>query len=174
MLQAFPEALLNIELKPDPGALGSYEGQIAELLIRYGRKDDVMVASFLDPPATLFKAQAPCISTSVPTAQVAALYLSSQGPQPMPPFPLHHAFQVPPDTAEFGEVPDELAIPIVNEDFIADAHAAGLAVHVWTINDCAEMVRLLELGVDGLLSDVPALLARVLAQPVGQWSCEGL
>jgi len=171
---AFPEALLNIELKIDPAAAGSYEGQMATLLKRYGRKDNVMVASFFDPQATLFKAQAPCISTSVPTAQVTALVLGSQGPAPMPPVPLHHAFQVPPDTTELGELSDFPGVPIATADFIADAHAAGLAVHVWTLNDCAEMVEFLRRGADGLMSDKPALLAQVLAQPAGEWSCEGL
>ncbi len=173
-LAAFPEALLNIELKIDPAAAGSYEGQMATLIKQYGRKDNVMVASFFDPQATLFKLQAPCVSTSVPTGQVTALVLASQGPLPMPPLPLHHAFQVPPDTTELGELSDLPGVPITTPDFIADAHAAGLAVHVWTINDCPEMVKFLQMGADGLMSDKPALLAKVLAQPVGQWSCDGL
>ncbi|MDD9893766.1 MAG: glycerophosphodiester phosphodiesterase family protein [Gammaproteobacteria bacterium] len=63
---------------------------------------------------------------------------------------------------------------MVTEDFVNDAHNAGLAVHVWTINDCPEMVRILNLGVDAIMTDRPLLLEQVLAQPEGQWSCDGL
>lgn len=164
ILQAFPNALINIELKPDTENQGSYETKLADLLKAYGRNDDVIVASFLDPPATLFKAQAPCVSTSYPTAQAAANVASSQGPSMMADVGLHDAFQVPPS----------LGVEVVTQDFVDDAHSANLAVHVWTINSCEEMVRLLNLGVDAIMTDRPGLLERVLAQTPGQWSCAGL
>lgn len=164
ILQAFPDVLINIELKPDPDSTGSYETKVADLLKAYGRNDDVIVASFIDVPAALFKAQAPCVSTSVPTGQAAAYVLSGQGPLPMLPVLAHHAFQVPPS----------LGIEVVTQDFIDDAHAQNIAVHVWTINSCDEMVRLLNLGVDAVMTDRPGLLEDVLAQTPGSWSCEGL
>ena len=164
ILQAFPDILINIELKPDPDSTGSYETKVADLLKAYGRNDDVIVASFIDVPAALFKAQAPCVSTSVPTGQAAAYVLSGQGPLPMLPVLGHHAFQVPPS----------LGIEVVTQDFIDDAHAQNIAVHVWTINGCDEMVRLLQLGVDAVMTDRPRLLEKVLAQTPGSWSCEGL
>lgn len=164
ILQAFPDILINIELKPDPDSTGSYETKVADLLKAYGRNDDVIVASFIDVPAALFKAQAPCVSTSVPTGQAAAYVLSGQGPLPMLPVIGHHAFQV----------PTSLGIEVVTQDFVDDAHAQNVAVHVWTINSCAEMVRLLNLGVDAVMTDRPGLLEKVLAQTPASWSCEGL
>ncbi len=163
-LSAFPDQLINIELKPDPDSTGSYEKQVADLLLAYGRHTDVMVASFLDTAASLFKAAAPCVSTSVPTAQAAFYVGSSKGPAPMVPPAGHQAFQVPP----------ALGVEVVNADFVADAHEAGMAVHVWTINTCEEMVSLLDLDVDGIMTDEPVLLEKVLAQPPGNRSCEGL
>jgi glycerophosphoryl diester phosphodiesterase len=51
----------------------------------------------------------------------------------------------------FGRAP--FTTPIVTRAFIAEAHELGLQVHAWTVNDHAEMERLLDLGVDGIMSD---------------------
>ena len=51
---------------------------------------------------------------------------------------------------------------LVDERFVAAAHRAGMAVHVWTVNDIESMERLVDLGVDGIISDVPTTLSGVL------------
>ncbi|MGB1580947.1 MAG: glycerophosphodiester phosphodiesterase family protein [Nevskiales bacterium] len=173
-LQAFPNNLINVELKPDTDGTGNYEAQMAGLLVSYGRITDVMVASFVDTAANNFKLAAPCVSTSVPLGQAAAVILASQGPLPMAPLPVHHAFQVPPDTSQISQIPEPLLVEVVNQDMVNDAHAANLAVHVWTINDCPTMIEMLELGVDGVMTDRPLLLEKVLGQPEDSRSCEGL
>jgi glycerophosphoryl diester phosphodiesterase len=55
-------------------------------------------------------------------------------------------------------------ITVVDEQFVAAAHDAGLAVHVWTINDEKEMGRLLDLGVDGIVTDIPTPLVELLEE----------
>jgi glycerophosphoryl diester phosphodiesterase len=47
---------------------------------------------------------------------------------------------------------------------IAAYHSAGVEVHIWTINDPAEMTRLLDAGVDGLVSDRADIALEVLAK----------
>jgi glycerophosphoryl diester phosphodiesterase len=51
---------------------------------------------------------------------------------------------------------------------VAAAHARGLPVHVWTIDDPDEMARLLDLGVDGIMTDRPDLLKDLLVAR-GEW-----
>jgi glycerophosphoryl diester phosphodiesterase len=57
---------------------------------------------------------------------------------------------------------------VVTQGFVRRCHRAGLQVHVWTINQRAEMQRLLALGVDGLISDRADILADVMAER-GSW-----
>jgi glycerophosphoryl diester phosphodiesterase len=59
-------------------------------------------------------------------------------------------------------------LPLLDARFVATARRRGVGVHAWTINDRAEMERLLDLGVDAILSDRPTLLKQVLTDR-GQW-----
>ena len=58
---------------------------------------------------------------------------------------------------------------LVDERFLAAAHARGLQVHVWTVDTVEESTALLDLGVDGLMTDRPAMLRELLEQR-GQWT----
>jgi glycerophosphoryl diester phosphodiesterase len=69
--------------------------------------------------------------------------------------PLARALQIP---VRFGDV------ELVTEESLAAAHGQGLEMHVWTVNEEAEMERLLRLGVDGVMSDFPARLVAVAAR----------
>jgi glycerophosphoryl diester phosphodiesterase len=57
---------------------------------------------------------------------------------------------------------------LVDGHFLAAAHRLGLPVHVWTVNDATEMGQLLDLGVDGVMTDRADVLREVLTQR-GQW-----
>ena len=59
-------------------------------------------------------------------------------------------------------------VPVVDRWFVRGAHKRGMKVHVWTIDAESEMERLLDLGVDGLMTDSPTLLKRVLMRR-GRW-----
>jgi glycerophosphoryl diester phosphodiesterase len=66
--------------------------------------------------------------------------------------------------ADCVQVPrQEGPVPIVTSRFLRAGHRAGLPVHVWTINEEASMHELLELGVDGIMSDRLRLLRKVFA-----------
>jgi glycerophosphoryl diester phosphodiesterase len=59
-------------------------------------------------------------------------------------------------------------VPLVTSRFVDAAHRNGIQVHVWTIDDRDEMVRLLDLGVDGIMTDRPQVLKELLVER-GAW-----
>jgi glycerophosphoryl diester phosphodiesterase len=63
-------------------------------------------------------------------------------------------------------------VRIVDEPFLERCHRRGLQVHVWTVDDADEMRRLLDLGVDGLMTDRPTLLRQVLSERDAWFSAE--
>ena len=58
---------------------------------------------------------------------------------------------------------------MVNRKLVETAHKYGLLIHVWTVNEPSEMETLLDLGVDGLITDRPDLLKDVLTAR-DQWA----
>jgi glycerophosphoryl diester phosphodiesterase len=155
---AFPGVLLNLDIKRTSPDVEPYESLLAEELLRLEITDSVIVASFHDEAIQRFRTFAPGVATSGATQETAAFYFSHlEGTPIVPPV---CSFQVP---ATYGN------IDVVTSSFVDAAHQAGVAVHVWTINDEEEMTRLLDVGVDGLVSDRPTLLARVLADRGCAW-----
>jgi glycerophosphoryl diester phosphodiesterase len=62
----------------------------------------------------------------------------------------------------------QIPVSVATEPFLRRAHAAGLQVHVWTVNDRNVMTGLLDLGFDGIMTDETEMLRDVLAAR-GQW-----
>ena len=158
VLEAFPRELINIEIKATAPATTPYEDKLAALLAEFGRGSDTIVVSFTDNATEAFKLFNADVSTAVGTAQAGAFWASAQGPLPGAPNPRHHALQVP---IELN------GVTVVTPEFVQKAHANGLAVHVWTINDRPTMEWLLDIGVDGVMTDRPTLLEQVLAERNG-------
>ncbi|MGH3443063.1 MAG: glycerophosphodiester phosphodiesterase [Nitriliruptorales bacterium] len=176
VLETFPDTFINIEVKrttvdndPEADSTG-YEAELVALLREFGRSDDVIVVSFHDQATATFKALAPEVSTALGLAETAAFFTASGGslqdhpaplaPAPGAPFLQHHAIQ-PPITFPLGPVTAQ----VVSEDLVADAHAHGLAVHVW-LNESEENAEtyawLLDVGVDGIMTSRPSRLADFL------------
>lgn len=159
VLEQFPGVILNLDIKRTAPAVTPYEETLAALLRRFDRSEDVIVASFLDAATDAFSACAPEIPTSAGTLAVSAFYqavAAGETPAPMG----HVALQVPHRVGE---------LELVNEAFVEAAHRAGLAVHAWTIDDESEMGELVDMGVDGIITDLPTELDAVLCRHDVKW-----
>ena len=155
---AFPGVLLNLDIKRTSPDVEPYEALLGEELRRLERTRSVIVASFHDDAIQRFRSFAPDVATSAATNETATFYFTSlEGAPVVPPA---STFQVP---ATYGE------IDVVTESFVSAAHDAGVAVHVWTINEVDEMARLVDLGVDGIVSDRPTPLAALLKKRGCAW-----
>ena len=156
LLERFPHAFFNIDIKSATAVR-----PLARLLDRTQTHDRVCVASFSHRRIAEFRGHSRGrVLTAASPPEVAALRFSP-GPLrgSLPPGPGPGPLQVP---HRFR------GVPVVTAGLVARAHRAGRQVHVWTIDDPREMHQLLDLGVDGLMTDRTDLLREVLLAR-GQW-----
>jgi glycerophosphoryl diester phosphodiesterase len=146
ILAAWPDLRVNIDPKHD-----SAVEPLAAVLADANALDRVCIGSFSDRRLTRLRQRfGPRLCTSLGPKGVARLRAASFG-APSGRF-----------DANCVQVPVGRRVRLVDDRFIQTAHGRGLAVHVWTIDDPAEMHALLDLGVDGIMTDRPAVLRQVL------------
>lgn len=154
LLEAFPDARWNVDVKAESALL-----PLLDLIRRTRAWDRVCVGSFSE--ARVVRAQrlsGPRLATSFGIRGVLALRLRSLGL----PVPVRAS-------AVCAQVPEgQYGVPVVDRRFVRTAHALGLQVHVWTVNDAERMAALLDLGVDGIMTDHTETLRKVL-QDRGTW-----
>ncbi len=156
LLGAWPDARFNIDVKDEPAVQ-----PLAGLLGRTGAWDRVCITSFSARRLSAVRRALPrpvCMSTSPLGA--AALRL---GAPPRAIAARLHRLSV-----RCTQIP----IRVATEPYVGRAHAAGLQVHVWTVNDREVMGRLLDMGVDGIMTDETEALREVLTAR-GQWHPRG-
>jgi glycerophosphoryl diester phosphodiesterase len=150
LLGAWPEVRVNIDPKHDAAA-----EPLADVIVRTGAVDRVCVAAFSDRRTERVKAKVgPALCTGMGPRQVAQLVSASRGMLGARSLRAPCA-QVPPHQGRLA---------LVTERFVSTAHRLGVQVHVWTIDDRDEMARLLDLGVDGIMTDRPNVLKDLLVE----------
>jgi len=163
LFDAFPQVRFNIDLK----AAGAVPA-LAAFLDERDAHDRVVVGSFAVRRLRAFRRiTAGKVPTSAHPLEVIAYLLSPSARLARLAGDDFVAFQVPHRHTVWGRV-----VPVVTKRFVERAHRAGKQVHVWTIDDPEEMTELLDLGVDGLMTDRTDLLKEVLVAR-GQWPTEG-
>jgi glycerophosphoryl diester phosphodiesterase len=157
LLGAWPDVRFNLDIKA-AGVLAP----LVRLVRRMKVADRLCLASFSDARlAAARRLFGPAMCTSLGPRGVAALRLSSYSPR---------AAGLVRINAGCAQVPLQLGgRALVDERFVTAAHARGLQVHVWTVDTEEEATTLLDLGVDGIMTDRPAML-RDLLERRGQWT----
>ncbi|RCW40503.1 glycerophosphoryl diester phosphodiesterase [Halopolyspora algeriensis] len=157
VLEELPEALLNIDVKVD-----SAVRPVLDALERHNAWDRVCLASFDHGRLrALRRGGGPRVLTSMSKRSAATLWAGARlGGGPLRPWVHGCAAQVP---ALHGRV------RVIDSRFVALAHRWGREVHAWTIDAADEMEYLLDLGLDGLMTDRPDVLREVLRRR-GQWA----
>jgi glycerophosphoryl diester phosphodiesterase len=142
VLEAWPDARLNLDVKA-----GEAVRPLIDLVRRTNVLDRICVGSFSDARLAAVRAGlGPKLCTSLGPREVVRLRLG-----------LYRG------AAGCAQTPARLGgVPITDSRMVAYAHRRGLQVHVWTVNEEAEMNRLLDLGVDGIMTDRADLLRDVL------------
>jgi glycerophosphoryl diester phosphodiesterase len=150
---AWPDVRVNIDPKHDHAV-----EPLASVLRKCGAVDRVCIGAFSDDRLERVRALLPGVCTSLGPIGTLQLGLAALGeevpdlPSPCVQVPTHY-----------------METEIVTPAFIDAAHRRDMQVHVWTIDEAGEMTRLLDLGVDGIMTDRPKVLRDVLQQR-GQWT----
>ena len=155
LFQRYPDMRMNIEIKQETPSMVR---PFCQLIHTYNMQDKLLVATFHKATVEEFRAECPDVITSMVEPEIQlffglnAAYLGALFQAP------GTAFQVPTTSSLplIGEV------DVITERFVRVAHSHNIQVHAWTINDPAEMERLIALGVDGIITDRPDLLLDVV------------
>lgn len=147
VFEAFPDAYYNLEIKD---ADAEYEGELYQLILAHGLRDHVCWGSSNDDSAERLRAQDPDIAIYYPMEAATCFVLAvTNVNDPMTQCLRHYDALNLPEGSSTAEV-------------VAAAHANGIAVYTWTINDQARMEALFALGVDGIITDRPDILRAVI------------
>jgi glycerophosphoryl diester phosphodiesterase len=153
VLQEFPGVSVNIDMKEGRQGI---EAAVLAVLREAGAEGRSLVVSSRHGAVRRFRRiSGGRISTGASRWETGVFYLLSRLRLERLIRPDYDALQVP---------LQHRGIPLVTRRFVQAAHARGVRVDVWTINEAGEMRRLLDLGVDVIMTDRPETLARVLRE----------
>jgi glycerophosphoryl diester phosphodiesterase len=152
-LARYPDLRVNVDAKLDDPALAR---GLAEVIAAAGAEDRVCVGSFFDAQADRLGVLAPRCARYLPQVAATCHVLAARAGAPGDGCPGGY------DLASLPHRLDQAVV--VNDAVVAYFHRLGIPVHVWTVDDEAEMRELLALGVDGIITDRPDVLGRVLGR----------
>ena len=157
VLAAWPEVRFNIDVKDDTGV-----DPTVEVVRRAGALDRVLLASFSDARTARMRALlGPDVATSLGSRGVARLWAASRAGR--------GGVRLAASVAAAQVPPRQGPVRVVDERFVRYAHRLGLQVHVWTIDTPDRMHELLDLGVDGIMTDRVDVLRDVYTER-GCWT----
>ncbi len=154
IFDALPGMTFNVEPKQ---AAVSVVKPLCSLLREKNKTGNVIVGSFRQEILDAFRAECTEVATSASPSEVSyflTMYKTGLAESYTPPM---QALQVPENVGYLN---------VVSKDFVETAHKLNLKVHVWTVNEKEDMQRLLEMGVDGIMTDYPDRLLKLLDRTI--------
>lgn len=155
VLMAFPDEKMNIELKSDEDYIRS---NFLSLIESHHPPEKTVIASFRSEIITYVRENSPEIATAATVGDAFAFWILNA---------LYLGFSYSPEAQVFQVPPGISGLNVVTPAFVTGAHAHNVDVHVWTINDEDKMAELIDFGVDGIMTDYPDRLLRVLGRRIG-------
>jgi glycerophosphoryl diester phosphodiesterase len=147
---AFPDIRKNIEIKDESADMPDV---LCRTIREFSQQQSVLVASFRTDELKRFRRKCPEIATSCAAREATLFFgLARLG--------LESVYSPPAQALQVPEFYGDMRV--VTRQFVAAAHQRNMQVHVWTVNDPASMQRLHDLGVDGIMTDYPDRLLRLL------------
>lgn len=150
VFEAFPRMRFNIDIKQEQPSLVK---PFCRMIREHKMESKVMVASFKPEALDEFRRECREVSTSASPADVRALLALKNGERRGEQVTVAQAVQIPEYAA---------GRQVLTRELVEAAHERHLEVHAWTINDEAGMRRMLDLGVDGIITDYPDRLIALL------------
>ena len=128
---------------------------MCDLIEQFGRQDTTLVVSFYDAATRAFRQRCPGVATAATPSEIRTFFILTSLFLDRAYLPQAQAIQVP-------EMQGNLRL--VTRRFIEAAHRKNVQVHVWTVDETPDMLRLIDLGVDGIITDRPDRLLKVLGR----------
>lgn len=148
--EKYPDAVFNIDAKSDDVA-----APLARAIREAGAQRRVCVASFSERRLRRLRGELPGTASSLGIGAIARIVAASRARKGAVRRRLLKGLP----EAQVAQVPLSFrGVPVLTERFVASAHEAGIAVHAWTIDDVDVAARLLDMGVDGIITDVPTAM----------------
>jgi len=152
VLQRFQNYWINVDIKQsEPTMVRPF----CELIERTQMADKICVGSFNNRTVADFRRACPTVARVASIAETVRLYLLNKLRLSRFYWGWAHVFQIP----EYDK-----GLHIVTHRFVKAAHRNNTAVHVWTVNEPADMQRLITIGVDGLITDFPDRALQLLGR----------
>jgi len=150
VFKAFPDMRMNIEIKSSQVTTIQ---NLCRTIRDHGMSEKVMVACFDAGKLGEFRSVCPEVATSAGASEAMMFYWLQMARLESAYSPSAQALQIPEAYRDNR---------IATRRFIDAAHARNMRVHIWTVNDIESMQRLMELGVDGIMTDYPERLVKIL------------
>ncbi len=150
LFTAFPQFWINVDIKQSSPPIVT---PFVAMIRQFNMADKMMVGSFDTETVRQFRQQCPEVAAAASEPEARRLVILSK-------LGLGRFYR---GQAQAMQLPEwNGRLHIITPRFVKDAHQAGTAVHVWTVNETADMQRLIRIGVDGIITDFPNKMLKLL------------